>query len=748
MTTLPIPSRPIPLPPLPALLALAAAFAAAGCGDSTSVEDAKRDFRVTKYDAQLTQTATCEDLLEGFKDDGRVKIDQQAADYIRWYVEPEENYYGGGGGSDGGVAAPENDSAGGGDDKGAPDDFSETNTQVEGVDEADIVKTDGYYIYALSGSRLFVVDSWPATDLSLKKSIEIEGYTHEMFVSDGRAVVFSQTDDPTFTAPSHCAETENYYYDCWSPRSFTKITVIDAITGEPSVARELFVEGYYNTSRRYEDLVRVVLSNWNDYMYWSLPQVWEYLDKLSTNDQYWWDSSKSESRKQAILGAILDWRADAHAEINDTTLEDWVPRRYERDGDELAAIAPDCAGFFLPQPGLVDYGMTQIVGFDLAAPTATPTQSAVAGYTHAVYSSADALVLAQWDWSGWYRAYLEGADRYETLSFLHRFELGSNGSTSYQGSASIEGNVNNQFSLDEKDGILRVAASYSSWPVDWESTATTLQNNRVYTLAPEGDRLKQLGSTGPLAEGESIQSVRFVGDIGYVVTFRQVDPLFAIDLSDPANPTVLGELKIPGFSTYMHPIDDDHLLTIGYDATDEGAVTGMALQIFDVSDPTAPALAHKHMLDSSWGYSEAAWNHKAFTFYPHLGTLAFPYSSWGENWDTYRSSLEVFHVDVEDGFEKLGSIAHTDLVKDMCGGFTEEWEKQNCAQGWGEVRRGVFIEDNVYSISYGGIVAHDLEDLNTALGTVKFPTDGLQNYYYGWGWWGFGGGVAEGDAQF
>jgi hypothetical protein len=276
----------------------------------------------------------------------------------------------------------------------------------------------------------------------------------------------------------------------------------------------------------------------------------------------------------------------------------------------------------------------------------------------------------------------------------------------------VPGRIHNQFSLDERDGKLRIAttdqlASRTGW---------TTRNN-VFILEASGADLTRVGAIEGLAPGEQIYSTRFVGDRGYVVTFRQVDPLFVIDLANPAAPAVAGELKIPGFSEYMHPLDDGHLLTIGKEANDAGQVTGLALQIFDVTAPAAPALLHKQVVSD--GYSEAEHNHKAFTYYSDLGVLAFPLVSYDVD-GSYgvRSTLQLFRTSVDGGFQALGSIDHSAFFSGATSG--------DCYSYFGaDVRRGLFIDDLMYSISYGGVLVSSLDDLATPVASLPLavPTD-------------------------
>jgi uncharacterized secreted protein with C-terminal beta-propeller domain len=222
----------------------------------------------------------------------------------------------------------------------------------------------------------------------------------------------------------------------------------------------------------------------------------------------------------------------------------------------------------------------------------------------------------------------------------------------------------------------------------------------VSILAPSANgSLVRVGALDGLAPGEDIRSVRFDGDRGYVVTFKKTDPLFVLDLYQPAKPEVLGELKIPGFSTYMHRIDRDHLLSIGFDADDRGDFAyfdGVILQLFDVRNPTRPKLVHKEKIGTRGSSSEAATNHLAFNYFDEKGLLAFPMTVCEGGGDGRRSTeltfggLLVYKVSIAGGFERLGGIDHgTRGVS--CGTW---WSNATSA-----VKRSIFMDDLVYSIA-------------------------------------------------
>ena len=598
-----------------------------------------------------------------------------------------------------------------------PQNYSTTNTQVEGVDEADIVKNTGEFMYLLHDNTLKIIDTWPAEQTHEIGSIDIEGRPSELFIDRGKAIVFSNVTDPRQVdqCAQHGGDFRYDYYYCYG--NFTKITVIDLAS--ETAEREIYVQGNYRTSRRQGDRVLAVLQNWRWYYGFDLPSVWEYLYGSDYNS---YPKSETEYRER-----VLRWRADAIIAVRDTVIRDWLPTHLEREDGVLVEQAPNCDGYLFPRAGYADYGMTETFSFDLADDTSGEL-GGIYGYAQTVYANADKLVIAQPDWSVWSRAYRAKLESWKDSTFVHSFDWNKNG-LDYSASGILPGRLNDQFSLDQRGEVLRAAVTqttYRAWWREWNGEWTPpARINRVLTLSQEflPGFLSLKGTTKGLAEGESIQSARFMGDIAYIVTFRNIDPLFAVDLKDENHPRVLGELKIPGFSTYIHKLDDDHLLTIGYDADPEtGRRLGLALQIFDVENPTNPTQKHRHVFkggDSSWSWSEAAWNHKAFTFYGHLNALAFPHSVWNWNEDThssrYHSSLELFDVRADKGFTKLGSLDHTDLLGNSC-----PQDDYSC-YGWRfPVRRGAFVEDYVYSISYGGMLVHKIDDLQTELARVNF----------------------------
>ncbi|MBW2377308.1 MAG: beta-propeller domain-containing protein [Deltaproteobacteria bacterium] len=673
---------------------------------------------VSQYEAALRQAATCDEVLEAIQEDAVAKVDLELKSFI------DQDYYQWGGPvafedvAAGGTRGPEAPTSAEGDNGAAdPSGFSDTNRQVADVDEADIVKVadEGRKLYVIRGNGFHEFDSWPASQTSKVADLEIEGGAIEMFVEGDRALVFSNTydvvelDDGDLCqgyggggAPE-LADYDGAYY---CGRSFVKITVIDLAGETPQAVREIYVDGWYTSSRRHDSIVRAVVQS-NMQRPGSVPNLWEI---LYNGEVY------PESRDAEIFLARA-WASMAKAAIRATTLDEWVPVWGERIDGEIQQQPVQCADFYSPAPGLTNYGLTQIVGIDMGDDS--PAQiTSILGQATQVYANGGALILAQPDWTWFERG--TNSDRTAVHRFLVSFEAQR---TPYQGSGFVQGIVNDQFSIDERDGIIRIATTRTSWPDRMDDLAAPdiwippTTDNLVSTLKLSGDALELLGSTPPLAEGERIFSARFLGDLAYIVTFRQVDPLFAIDLSNPESPKVLGELKIPGFSDYMHPLGADHLLTIGRDIDEETQRdNGTALQIFDVSDPVNPRLAYKALVGE--GYSEANHNHKAFNFYADKGLLAFPFVSYEGN---FSSTLQLWDVSAKDGFNFRGAVDHSDLVLDDCGGVPYAVEDFYYYCGYQpQITRGVFIDEFIYSISHGGVRVHNVNDLTTPVKTATY----------------------------
>jgi hypothetical protein len=655
-------------------------------------------------ETRLVRYGTCEDLEADIKS-------MLIAEMETYFDQLEHGGWGrgGGGGAEDGSAPPTADPASGGGGRQEGEDYSGTNNQETGVDEADFVKTDGYHVFVLNGNRLHIFGAPEFGDLDPLSETQLEGEPREMLIHAGQAkvAIFSHVypeslppEHPLFAVLGASVHGERY----WRSGLVSKLTVLDVIDpAEPKLERELFFEGYYQTARLVDTSVRLGAYSWLN-----IPGVWDYY-------HYYWEAGEN-----LVLAKLL-----ARQAIQALALDDLVPRIYERaPSGELTTHGitdQSCRGFYRPENSRAR-GITSIMSFDLAVDGFELDADHIVSNWPTIYASQDTLVVAEpandWWWFWWNEANPEQLN-------VHTFDTSTPGETVYLASGRVEGLLHNQFSLDEEDGYLRVATTVNFWNRWWMENPP-LADNRVYVLAQQGDTLATVGELDGIAPGERIFAARMVGDRGYLVTFEQTDPLFTLDLRDPTHPTVEGELEIPGFSIYIHPIADDKLLTIGVGGDDTGANWRTQISMFDVSDYQHPALTDVEELvrDGSWGWSEAMYEHKAFQYFAPKGLLAVPLASdrysEGGGWD-YVSTLELISIDTATGLARYGTIDHSHLY----GSDPERW--------WyfTDIRRSIFMGDYVYALSDGGITVHQLDGL-AKVNEQRLPGYSPGDYYWWW----------------
>ena len=647
--------------------------------------------------ARLEAFGSCSALEEYLEDaavrDMRASI-EQSKEYVR-----RGGYFGVPTMEDGGAVPPAAPAAGGG---AGPQDYTTTNNQVAGVDEPDFMKNDGTRILTLSGNRLQLARSWPADALQTVGSLALEGDAREMFFEPERnrvtvlsSVYLPQDGDPgTLRA---CA-----MFDCYWGDNTTKLTVVDVSTlSAPRVVDELYLPGHYQTARRVDGRLRVVLSE---------PFRWP------AEVRFYPEYRDGERDREELLAAFDQLAKDNERAIRAQPLSRWVREgwRTRRDGSRQA-FGLACEDFHrsnaATRPGLVT-----VATVDLDAEGSVPGRTSLVAEPGVVYASADALYVASahaWWWP-------EAGQQDHT--YVHKFSLKDPARAPYVGSGGVDGYPKDQFSLDEFEGVLRIATTVSQRTegTDQNPWGTVETVNRVWTLSQEDGRLRRRGQSEALAKGERIFSARFMGKRGYVVTFRQTDPLYTFDLSDPANPHKVGELKVTGFSTYLHPLDENHLLALGEERSADGSWQGRALKLtlFDVTNPAAPRQAFTQTVGTAYGYSEALWSHKAFNFFAARNLLAIPFTDWspqntGDYWSSFVSELRLFSVSVEGGIVPRGSLALSDLYRTY---GNAQWSYTYSP----EVRRSVMADDFVYAISDAGIRVARQDALSQPLATAPF----------------------------
>jgi Beta propeller domain len=604
--------------------------------------------------------------------------------------------------------------------------YSGTNNQVAGVDEADFVKNDAKYIYVAQGSSFRIVEAWPPTTASTVAKVTIEGEARRLFVTETHALIYSslpvQPSSGGALAPGATSRPVGssggggrectYGYDCefTGDGKPTKLTILDIRDRRaPVLVREITTDGSYVNARRIGAAVFTVLTaltnpfpnlgTWPT----DLPACGAPYRELQIQAAF--DRLREKNREliaQAQLGSIIP------------TLRQTVHRAGAAPAISENALA-ECRGFYAETVGDGD-AFTTVLALNMNQGEALETAT-VYSRPGAVYAYDGALYLAvphqQQAGRAWY---VERPDL-KQVSSVHKFSLGGGASpvVAYLGSGLVKGRVLNQFAMDEYQGFLRVATTTSRTPDP--------KVHSTMSVLGEGEAaLETQGELDDLAPGEDIRSVRFDGDRGYVVTFKKTDPLFVFDLTDPRAPRVEAELKIPGFSTYMHRMDRNHLLTIGYDAADQGNFayfTGVLLQIFDVTDPRQPFLKHKQVIGTRGSSSEALTNHLAFNYFAPRDLLLLPMtvcetppgSTSLFNARPSFSGLIAYNVTTGNGFREDGRVNHPAGPTVNCGNW---WTNASS-----QVRRSIVMDDFVFSLSGSQIKINHLGALATDVTTVS-----------------------------
>jgi len=576
----------------------------------------------------------------GWDDDDSLGDDDSAGDDDSW---DDDDDYAGDDDDSGQEGGSDDDDAGG-------SNHSDTNTQEDGVDEADIIKTDGVRLYVLSGDQLMIFDPSPPNLTYELSRFQIMGKFIEMFIYDDKVLVFSLITPEDLPDDVWVGE-ENLSYE------ILKLTIIDAsVPTAPSLIREVYMEGSYLSSRRIDASVRIVV--------FSEPNGMDMETWVDTDEFCDWETGECDW--DAIEQAYDDLAEENAEELEGRDLDDWLPRyhqvTYDAGGNPTHSdhLFADCQNNYHPQDPR-GYGFLTIMTVMMTDPATKQPDIALIAEQGIVYGSTSSLVVAEsqdmfWDWA-WEES--EGEEDSVPHSQIHMFQIDQDPTqASYLASGEVPGFLLNQFSLSQWDGHLRAAITSG----DWNSSSFT---NSVYVLQPSGNNLNVVGSVDLtfVEDWEEIKSARFIGDKGYVVTFEQTDPLFTLDLSDHTNPIEVGMLEIPGFSSYIHPMDDYHLLTVGETGDQWGSTGGISLQIFDISDFANPVLAHSYDIGEYWSsYSEAQYNHKAFLYYAHkplgLDVLSIPVSYYDYGgWDD--------DDDFEDGPGVDPSTLPTDIDADF-----------------------------------------------------------------------------------
>jgi len=561
--------------------------------------------------------------------------------------------------------------------KGAVSDqsYSTTNVHEAGVDEPDLVKTDGQRVITVSQGLLRVVDieSRRVTGTLRLVPKEQAWAQADLLISGNRALVLFEGVGGMIPLGAMAKVMPG--------PSGPKYVLVD-LSGRPKVLSTMTADGMHVDARQVGSTVRIVVR--------SQPNI-----TLPPPKPDMPESELLERNRKAVLAAPVNA---------------WLPAFQIKADGVTRTDAVKCEKISHPAE-YTGTSMLTVHTIDLAADQTFSPDSpiSVAADGDTVYGTATSLyVTSNPRW--WLRPMViddmpmptprvTGKPRKPAptpttppeRTEVHRFDITAAGSPRYVDSGSVPGRLLNQYSLSESKGNLRVATTSNS---ETFGGARETSESGVYVL--DAASLSPVGSVTGLGKGERIYSVRFIGDVGYVVTFKQTDPLYALDLRNPADPKVTGQLKISGYSAYLHPGGEGRLLGVGQEATQSGQTIGTQISLFDVSDPASPKIVSRFLQEKSG--SEAEWDPHAFVYWPQSGLAMLPLQSWGG--DVIEGSSALVLKVGDGGIDKVGLISHPS--KTVQGSFAP------VDQG---IRRCMVIGDAIWTVSDGGLKVSDATSL-------------------------------------
>ncbi|NLH25711.1 MAG: hypothetical protein GX472_04990 [Methanomicrobiales archaeon] len=594
-------------------------------------------------------------------------------------------------------------------------DYSQTNIQVSGVDEPDIIKNDNRYIYTISGSTLVIIDAYPAEDASILSKIEINDTPRDLFVSGDRLVLFSTDEQRPETSDPYVKAVPPYYRP---PSPVTHTTIYDiSDRNHPTILKEYSIEGDYLDARMIGSLVYQITREqispyYGDHIV--VPALREGTRTVIQPDVWYFDHPESQYTFTTItsLDASNGKEKDAQTYLLGT-------------GNTLY-VSEDAIYVSYPNYHPVIYkGIPQEVAPGLAvdargsAGISSSQVSAIPPDFNTLPESEGESILDSLRNDEQDAIRRQEAD--QTTTVIHKIGI-RDGAITYLAKGEVPGTLDNQFSMDEYKDNLRVASTSSIYTPRFGQYTY----NNVYVL---DEKMATIGELTHIAEQETIYSTRFIGDRLYMVTFKRIDPFFVIDLAKPENPEILGKLKIPGYSDYLHPYDATHIIGIGKETTtnDWGGVStsGVKLALFDVSDVTSPKQLDKVQIGDAGSDSAALSDHHAFLFEKGKNLLVIPVRAVSNEPVTQEDSSSayrpyvwygayVFGLTPETGFTLKGTVQHGsgDSGYYYYGSSTSE------------VKRSLYIGDILYTMSSKQIKANPLDDLNTTITTIPLPNGG------------------------
>ncbi|MGV8162686.1 MAG: beta-propeller domain-containing protein [Candidatus Nanoarchaeia archaeon] len=599
-------------------------------------------------------------------------------------------------------------------------DFSGTNNQVVGVDEADMLKTDGEYIYTLTEKTLFIVKAYPGEDAKVVSTITFEDYPSALFIEGDKLAVIGSVTNFKFLKEQGFSRDQGYVF----------VNIYDVSNKEkPELTKELKYEGQYNSARLIGFDIYLVSTFYPEYRDYPTPIIFEGSVKKEVPVQNIHYFNIPYSNPSLVVVNSINLETETTTDSEAITVEGY-PNVYVSEENIYLTYTEYINEWELEQQVLMDTIIPKLSSEDQEfIQKIKETDSDILSRYE---KQAKILDVAQRYFSSLPEDDMDNLQdeideivkkrlseyRYMEYTIVNKVSA-NNGEIDLQANGKVPGHVLNQFSMDEYKGEFRIATTVSQrWSrfteIEVESVepgvneveerdmgmldakmiappSRSESSNNMYVLSSD---LKVLGELEGLAKGEQIYSVRFMGERAYVVTFRQIDPFFVIDLKS-STPKVLGELKIPGFSRYLHPYDKDTIIGIGRDATDLGRQEGLKISLFDVSDVENPKEVASYVSEEKYASSNAEWDHKAFLFSKDKELLVIPIYSYDyESRDSMNGAL-VFKI-TKDEISLRGLVDH------------ESSNRYGVS-----VERSLYIEDELYTKSPYLLRVNQIDDLSS-----------------------------------
>ena len=608
-------------------------------------------------------------------------------------------------------------------------DYSLTNVQVAGVDEADIIKTDGEYVYLLDYSDLYIIKAKPAKDAGIITKITFKSRPKEFYITDNRLVIFG-SDDKIGSSKT--------YQSFKRQSQYTYLKVFDISDPKnPKQVRDLNLEGDYRDSRLVGDYLYFVTNNYQNYLATEpmlprviesgqvLPEKCTLSSKCYTPDVFYFNipyesynftsvnAVNIKNAAEPIAGNVYLLSGNQTLYVSPTNIY-ITYTEYLNQEDITLDVG---INFIKPKLSADDQAkITKIEAVDSFILTDREKKNKIAAIIENYGSNLDQAAKdgLQSEMAVLVKQAMEDRAKEMEKTVIHKIAF--NGSKlEYKAGGQVSGRVLNQFSMDEKDGYFRIATTRSqAWSgIDGK---TKEAYNNVYIL---DDKLKTVGTLENLAPGEQIYSARFIGDRAYLVTYKQTDPLFAIDLKDPKNPKVLGELKIPGYSTYLHPYAENLLLGFGRDTelSSSGVVKtkGLKLGLFDVTNPSAPKELDSFVTGDEYSSSIALTDHKAFLASNLKNLISIPATFRNGQYGARVEFSGALVFGVTNNKIKLrGRIDHSDGGNYLKADY---WEGFSYFDN--SVKRSLYIDDALYTFSNKLLKINNLKNSANDLAEIK-----------------------------